>query len=219
MILSPLKWLVSPLVRGLRARFLQWTTPLTSSLPLQTIADLGRSKSELVAENALLRQQLIILKRQVKRPACTKMDRVLLVFLARMVQAWRQALFLVQPETLLRWHRELFRLVWKHKSKAHAHKPKVAAETIALIREMARENRLWGAERIRGELLKLGIRVCKRTIQKYMRHVRSHQPRGQTWATFLRTHAAQIWACDFLQVTDLFFRPLFAFFNTLCICQ
>src|SRR2546429_1762469 len=77
---------------------------------------------------------------------------------------------------------------------------------------MARANPLWGAERIRGELLKLGIRVCKRTIQKYMRTVRSHQPRGQTWATFLRTHAAQIWACDFLQVTDLFFRPLFAFF-------
>ena len=77
---------------------------------------------------------------------------------------------------------------------------------------MAKENRLWGAERIRGELLKLGLRVCKRTIQKYMRTVRTPQPRGQTWATFLRTHAAQVWACDFLQVTDLFFRPLFAFF-------
>ena len=106
------------------------------------------------------------------------------------------------------FHRELFRLYWKRKSKAHAHKPKVAPETIALIREMAKENRLWGAERIRGELLKLGIHVCKRTIQKYMRRVRTYQPRGQTWATFLRTHAAQIWACDFLQVTDLFFRPL-----------
>jgi putative transposase len=89
---------------------------------------------------------------------------------------------------------------------------RVAPETIALIRQMAKDNRLWGAERIRGELLKLGIRVCKRTIQKYMRTVRTHQPRGQKWATFLRNHAAQIWACDFLQVTDLFFRPLFAFF-------
>jgi putative transposase len=181
-------------------------------LPLQTLADLGRSKSELVAENALLRQQLTILRRQVKRPACTKTDRVLLVLLARMVRTWKQTLFIVQPETLLRWHRELFRLVWKHKSKASSHKPKVAAQTIALIRQMAKDNRLWGAERIRGELLKLGIRVCKRTIQKYMRTVRTQQPRGQTWATFLRTHAAQIWACDFLQVTDLFFRPLFAFF-------
>ena len=87
-------------------------------------------------------------------------------------------------------------------------------ETIALIREMAKENRLWGAERIRGEVLKLGIRVCKRTIQKYMRTVRTPRPRGQRWATFLHNHAAQIWACDFIQVTDLFFRPLFAFFNT-----
>ena len=159
-----------------------------------------------------MRQQLIILQRQVKRPACTKTDRVLLVLLARLVRTWNQALFIVQPETLLRWHRELFRLYWKRKSKAPAHKPKIAAETIALIREMATHNRLWGAERIRGELLKLGMHVCKRTIQKYMRTVRRNQPRGQKWSTFLRNHAANIWACDFLQVTDLFFRPLFAFF-------
>src|SRR6266700_3341072 len=79
---------------------------------------------------------------------------------------------------------------------------------------MATQNRLWGAERIRGELLKLGMHVCKRTIQKYMRTVRTPRPRGQRWATFLHNHAAQIWACDFIQVTDLFFRPLFAFFNT-----
>jgi hypothetical protein len=165
-----------------------------------------------VAENALLRQQFIILKRQVKQPACTQKDRILLVLLARAVRKWKQTLFIVQPETLLRWHREAFRLFWGRKSKAHSHKPKIAAETIALIREMATENRLWGAERIRGELLKLDIHVCKRTIQKYMRPVRTHQPGGQKWATFLRNHAADIWACDFLQITDLFFRPLFAFF-------
>ncbi|HEY6285072.1 MAG TPA: integrase, partial [Ktedonobacteraceae bacterium] len=81
-----------------------------------------------------------------------------------------------------------------------------------LIREMAKENRLWGAERIRGELLKLGIRVGKRTIQKYMRNVLTPRPRGQKWATFVHNHAAQICACDFIQVTDFFFRPLFAFF-------
>src|SRR5260370_42013920 len=69
-----------------------------------------------------------------------------------------------------------------------------------------------GVERIRGELLKLDIRVSKRTIQKYMRHVRPKQARGQNWKTFLRNHAAEVWACDFLQVTDLVFRPLFAFF-------
>src|SRR5215471_14661134 len=77
---------------------------------------------------------------------------------------------------------------------------------------MASNNRLWGAERIRGELLKLGLRVCKRTIQKYMRPVRATRPRGQKWSTFLHTHAEQIWACDFLPVTDLLFRSLFAFF-------
>ena len=77
---------------------------------------------------------------------------------------------------------------------------------------MAKNNRLWGAERIRGALLKLSIQVCKRTIQKYMRQACLPRPRGQTWSTFLRNHAESIWACDFLQVTDLFFRSLFAFF-------
>ena len=197
---------------ALTSRLTRWTKPLSSSLPLQTLADLGRSKTELVAEIALLRHQLIILQRQVKRPAYTKSDRVLLVLLARLVRTWRHTLLIIQPETLLRWHRELFRLYWKRKSKASSHQPKVASETIALIRQMAKDNRLWGAERIRGELLKLGLRVCKRTIQKYIREVRTKPPRGQTWSTFLRTHAGQIWACDFLQVTDLFFRPLFAFF-------
>jgi putative transposase len=211
-IVTHLRQLKNSCLDALTSRLTRWTKPLVTSLPLATLTDLGRSKSELIAENALLRQQLIILKRQVKRPVCTKTDRVLLVFLARLVRTWNQALLIVQPETLLRWHRELFRLYWKRKSKASSHRPKVAAETIALIREMAKDNRLWGAERIRGELLKLGLRVCKRTIQKYMRGVRTHQPRGQRWATFLRNHAAQVWACDFLQVTDLFFRPLFAFF-------
>ena len=196
----------------LHSRFLRWTKPLISSLLLETLADLGRSKAELIAENALLRQQLIILSRQVKRPACSRRDRTLLVLLARLVRSWQQALFIVQPETLLLWHRDLFRLVWKRRSQRVSHTPKVAAETIALIREMAAKNRLWGAERIRGELLKLDIHVCKRTIKRYMRRVRTLQPRGQRWATFLRHHAADIWACDFLQVTDLFFRPLFAFF-------
>ena len=182
-------------------------------MPLATLTDFGRSKSEIIAENALLRQQLIVLRREVKRPTFTRTDRILLVLLARLASTWQQALLIVQPDTLLRWHRELFRIHWKRRSKASSHKPKIAPETIALIRQMARENRLWGAERIRGELLKLGLRGCKRTIQKYMRTVHPQQPRGQTWATFLRSHAAQIWACDFLQVTDLFFRPLFAFFT------
>jgi len=211
-VFTTLQRLKDGCLEALCSRFACWTKPLRTSLPLSTLADLGRSRSELIAENALLRQQLIVLRREVKRPTFTRTDRMLLVLLAKLVRTWQQALFIVQPDTMLRWHRELFRLFWKRKSKAVSRKPKVAEETIALIREMARDNRLWGAERIRGELLKLGLRVCKRTIQKYMRPVRTHQPRGQKWATFLRNHAAQVWACDFLQVTDLFFRPLFAFF-------
>jgi putative transposase len=160
----------------------------------------------------MLRQQLIILRRHVKRPVCRKTDRFLLVLLARMVRTWKQTLFIVHPEILLRWHRGLFGMYWKHKSKARSREPKLSPETIALIKEMARNNRLWGAERIRGELLNLDIRVCKRTIQNCMRHVRLPRPSGQKWAPFLHNHAADIWACDFLQVTDLFFQPLFPLF-------
>ena len=211
-IVTSLRLLTEGCFHALSSRFAHWTKPLTLSLPLQTIADLGRSKSELIAENVLLRHQLLILKRQVKKPSVTKADRFFLVLLARLVRPWRQALVIVQPETLLRSHRRLFRWYWQKKSKAVSRTPKIADKTIALIQEMATNNRLWGAERIRGELLKLGLRVSKRTIQKYMRSVRRHQLHGQKWSTFLQNHATQVWACDFLQVTDLFFRPLFAFF-------
>src|SRR5215831_10253616 len=89
-------------LQSIHQSFVAWTKPGTSSLLLGTLTDLARSKSDLAAENALRRQQLIILRRQVKRPACTKTDRMLLVLLARMVRSWKQALLIVQPETLLR---------------------------------------------------------------------------------------------------------------------
>ncbi len=134
-VLTSLRRLKDDCLHAFSSRLTHWTKPLVTSLLLSTLTDLDRSKSELVAENALLRHQLIVLRRQVKRPACRKTDRVLLVLLARLVRTWQQALLIVQPDTLLRWHRELFRLYWKRKSKAHVHKPKVAAETIALIRD------------------------------------------------------------------------------------
>jgi putative transposase len=196
----------------LKKRFSHCIKPPTTPLLLGTFTDMSKGKSELLAENALLRQQLIILPRQVKRPIFRKRDRLLLVLLARLVWTWQQALFIVQPETMLRWHRELFRVFWKRKSKVHSNHPRLSLEIIALIKEMATNNRLWGAERIRGELLKLDIHVCKRTIQKYMRQARIPRSGGQNWSTFLSNHAKEVWACDFLQVTDLFFRPLFAFF-------
>jgi putative transposase len=141
LVLPQLRQLFRSCLAQLNSRFALWTKPLTSSLLLGSLADLGRSKSQLIAENALLRQQLIILRRQMKRPACNKAVRMLLVLLARVVRTWQQALFIVQPDTLLRWHRELFRLVWKRRSQAASHTPKVAPETVALIREMATKNR------------------------------------------------------------------------------
>src|SRR5713226_9847646 len=152
-ILTFIKRLTGLCLQSLHHCLVAWTKPGTTSLMLGVLTDLARSRAELVAENALLRQQRIILRRQVKRPGCTKTDRMLLVLLARAVRTWKQALFIVQPETLLRWHRQGFRLFWKYKSRAAARKPKISAETVALIKEMARDNRLWGAERIRGELL------------------------------------------------------------------
>jgi putative transposase len=140
-MLTHLRRLLDGCLEALSSRFARWTKPLASSLPLSTLADFGRSKSELLAENALLRQQLIILRRQVKRPPITRTDRVLLVLLARLVRTWKQAFIIVQPDTLLRWHRELFRLYWKRRSKAFSHQPKVAVVTIALIKEMATNNR------------------------------------------------------------------------------
>jgi hypothetical protein len=100
-VLTPLQRLLDGCLHALSTRFAGWTKPLGTSLPLATLTDLGRSKSELLAENALLRQQLIVLKRQVKRPTFTRTDRILLVLLARLVRAWQQALFIVQPDTLL----------------------------------------------------------------------------------------------------------------------
>ncbi|MFC1707602.1 hypothetical protein ACFL59_12435, partial [Planctomycetota bacterium] len=139
--------------------------------PTRTIAtasagaarDLVRSRSELLAENAFLRQQVIILRRSVKRPALGRLDRFVMVILARANRAWRDALLLVQPDTLLRWHRDLFKLVWIRRSRPSTQPKRLAQETIDLIKEMARSNATWGAERIRGELLKLGLRVSKRT--------------------------------------------------------
>ena len=174
--------------------------------------DLLRSRAQLLAENALLRHQVIVLRRGVKRPAVTATDRTLLVLFAGRVRAWRHALLIVQPDTLLRWHRAGFRAFWRRRSRPGPGRPPLPAETIALVRRMAGENPLWGAERIRGELHKLGFRVAKRTIQTYLPTPCAPRPRGQGWAAFLRNHAPDIWACDFLPVTDALFRPLHAFF-------
>jgi len=206
------KGLVSKGVAWLEQKVQRWTKPGTGSSVLETVSDLMRNKSELVLENALLRQQVIILKRSVKRPKVNNTDRRLMVLLASRLRSWRSALLLVKPETLLQWHRDLFKWVWRYKSARKVGRPGISPEMIALIKQMARDNALWGAERIRGELLKLDIHVAKRSIQKYIRQVRPPRPSTQNWRTFLHNHAQDIWACDFLPVVNLFFRQYFVFF-------
>lgn len=206
-----------------------WRKPIGSSLPASilpgAVLDLCRSKQELMVENALLRQQLILLRRQVIRPQITRADRALLVLLAGRLRTWKNALFIVQPDTLLRWHRAGFRLFWKRKSRTTSPEPRLPAETVELIKRIAVENRLWGAERIRGELLKLNIRVCKRTSAQCRSTCAKHASSGLQSAqaaspirtgshscTTTLTMPTNWWACDFLPVYDLFFRPLFLFF-------
>ena len=203
---------IDSLCQAARQRLRRWTKPDNHALSLNAALDLTRSKSELLLENMLLRQQLIVLKRQVKRPALTWRDRTLFVLLASKLPTWKEALVIVQPETVLRWHRELFRWVWRRKSRPRKRgRPPLSGDIVDLIKQMAQENLSWGAERIRGELMKLGLLVSKSTIQKYIYNVRKPGSPRQTWATFLRNHASEIWGCDFLQTYDLFFRTLFVF--------
>jgi len=188
----------------------QWSKPVAVSIAVEAFLDLRRNRRDLIIENAMLRQQLIVLHRQVKRPQLSQSDRLLMIILARMTGYWQQALHIVQPETLLHWHRDLFARYWRCKSKPEKRDPRISTGTIELIQQMARENRLWGAERIRGELLKLGVKVSKRTIQKYMLKERRSRS-GQTWSTFLKNHFRDIWACDFTVVNDLLFRSWYVF--------
>jgi hypothetical protein len=109
---------IDPLVQAIKQRLRQWTKPDNHTLVLNAALDLTRSKSELMLENALLRQQLIVLQRQAKRPALTWRDRTVMVLLASKLRSWKDALMIVQPDTLLRWHRDLFRRVWRRKSKS-----------------------------------------------------------------------------------------------------
>ncbi len=200
------------LISTLERAFLHVTQPSHHSIAFSTATDLPRSKAQLIAENALLHQQLIILNRQVKKPRFTPGDRLWLVLLASRVRHWKDTLLILKPDTLLRWHRQGFRLFSKFKSRSCGGRPRLATETIRLIQQMAQENLLWGAERIHGELLKLDVKVATATIQKYIRLVRSPRAPRQTWSVFLKNHAMDVWACDFLPVIDLFFRHMHLFF-------
>ena len=131
--------MVNQILLWLQERIKRWTKPATSILIIGILSDLARNKTDLVVENALLRQPLIVWNRQIKRPPLTSADRLRLVSLSRFTVFWKQGLHIVQPDTLLRWHRQMFRFYWKRKSQGQ---PKISAETIDLIRKIAVENSL-----------------------------------------------------------------------------
>ena len=168
---------------------------------------LFRSRSQLALENLALRQQLAILRRKVVRPRLRYTERAFWVSLARAWDEWRSVLILVRPETVLRWHRQWFRYFWRWKTRG---RPYVSPEMIRLIHRISQENPLWGAPRIRSELLLLGYDVAESTVAKYMPR-RGRRPPSQTWRTFLRNHLRSTAACDFFVVPSVTFRLLFCF--------
>jgi len=159
-------------------------------------------QARLEAENLVLRQQLVVLRRQhPKRVRLWNIDRLLLVWLYRLYPSLLDAIIIVQPETVIRGHRRGFRAYWRWKSRRVGGRPRIDSEIRALIRRMSRENPLWGAPRIHGELLMLGIDVAESTVGRYM--VRRCRPPSQGWKTFLRNHVAGIASLDVRRMHDL----------------
>ncbi len=163
----------------------------------------------MAVENFLLRQQLAVLTRPTRnRPRLRRCDKAFWV-LARLVwRHWTQHLVVVQPATLIHWHRQGWKRFWRWKSLPRLGRPRLSAKVRELIAVMARDNPLWGNERIRGELLTLGITVSRRSIQRYRQRGPAHPP-SQTWRTFLANHAQAIWAADLCTVQTLTFPTLY----------
>jgi transposase InsO family protein len=178
---------------------------------LATLSSIFRSRATIQLENLALRHQIGILQRSARRrPKLTPTDRLLWVGLSRIWSDWRSALTIVKPETVVAWHRAGFRLFWTWKvRRGQPGRPVISREVRDLIRQMCRENPGWGAPRIHGELLKLGIDIGESSVSKYM--VRSRKPPSQTWRTFLENHAQQLVCIDFFTVPTLRFQVLYVF--------
>ena len=175
------------------------------------IAALG-SRRNLALENLVLRHQLVVALRTNPHPQLRVRDRVLWVWLRHLwPEGWRQHLWLVRPETVLRWHRRGWRLYWTWKSRTKLGRPHLSAEVRALIARIAQENPLWGTERIRGELLKLGLVVSNRSVRRYRRR---RFPPGdhQRWRSFLANQLRGIWAADLFVVQTVSYHILYVFF-------
>jgi transposase InsO family protein len=174
---------------------------------LGTLRSAVRTHRELALENLALRQQLAVWKAHQPRPRLTEMDRIFLVLLSRLWASWRHSLQLVRPDTVIGWHRRGFRGYWAWKSCRRSGRPMISTELRDLIRRMSYANPLWGAPRIHGELLKLGLMVSQATVSKYM--LRPRRPPSQAWRTFLKNHAKDLIALDFFTVPTATFRVLF----------
>jgi hypothetical protein len=172
---------------------------------LLTILVSLRDRAALQLEILALRHHLHVLNRsRPQRLRLTQADRMLWVWLLRVWDGWRAAVEIVKPETIVAWHRRDFRLFWTRKSRRRVGRPNVPRDVRQLIRTMAEANPLWGAPRIHGELLKLGIDVSQATVAKYM--PRNRPPSSQTWRTLLANHAGQIMAADFFVVPTATYR-------------
>jgi transposase InsO family protein len=177
-------------------------------LALNLVASLFKSKSRLEAENAALRQQLIVLQRKVRgRVQFTNSDRLFFIQLYRWCPSVLKAMMIIRPETIVRWHRAGFRRYWRWKSRSAGGRPQIHAELRALIWQMSVDNWLWGAPHIHGELLKLGVAVAQSTVAKYM--AKKGDPSAQRWGTFLRNHMPHIAAMDLFVVPTIGFNLLY----------
>jgi len=185
--------------------------PILLSALLSTLCLRFRSRAVLELEYIALRHQIGVLRRSArKRPKLTPADRLFWVFLSRVWCDWRSALAIVKPETVIAWHRRGFRLFWTWKIRhGQAGRPAGCGEVRDLIRRMSRENQLWGAPHIHGELLKLGIEISQTSVAKYM--VRHRKPPSQTWRTFLDNHVNNLVSVDFFTVPTIRFQVLYVF--------
>ncbi len=161
-------------------------------------------KANLIAENISLRQQLAIYKRKHKRIPIKNSDRIFWVFISKFWSKWKSALIIVKPATVVRWHKNLFKIFWRLKSRKKPGRPKIDAKIRGLIRQMSQVNPTWGVPHIKSELTLLGYDVAESTVAKYM--LKHPKPPSQTWRTFLKNHAADIVACDFLTIYTVTFR-------------
>ena len=180
-------------------------------LLLRTVWAALRPRQDLVLENLLLRHQLAVLTRPTRaRPRAWlhTWDKLVWVLARRFCTGWREHLAIVTPDTVIRWHRQGWQLFWRWKSRSRGGRPHLSPEVRELIATISRENPLWGTERIRGELLKLGIVVSNRSIRRY-RWRGPRRPSSQTWRTFLTNHAHHLWAADLFTVPTLTFKTLY----------